>query len=175
MFSSLLCKLLPLVQLLAFQVVKIVTTSCILTLLYHTAVCSRPCVHGLCVGPNECSCHHGWKGPSCREGNKVSSSCMHCHSERHALQTKLPYPKALITCGAVMWRLFYHLSVSQNARIEVTLLHRKQPNFCRKEMNCLDIHLAVCFPPVNMGRCWTTLCHCAARWGGHKCGEGHVC
>ena len=33
------------------------------------AICDSPsCVNGDCVKPNECSCHEGWTGESCRDG-----------------------------------------------------------------------------------------------------------
>lgn len=27
--------------------------------------CVDPCKHGVCVAPNECSCEHGYGGPTC--------------------------------------------------------------------------------------------------------------
>ncbi|KJH53717.1 EGF-like domain protein [Dictyocaulus viviparus] len=29
--------------------------------------CDHKCIHGYCIGPNQCRCDYGWKGPSCSE------------------------------------------------------------------------------------------------------------
>lgn len=50
----------------------LVTTSRMSILLYHTAECSPPCLHGTCVRTNVCHCNHGWQGPHCRQGNEVN-------------------------------------------------------------------------------------------------------
>lgn len=28
-------------------------------------VCSNPCVNGVCIAPEKCSCSHGYGGPMC--------------------------------------------------------------------------------------------------------------
>lgn len=29
------------------------------------AFCSNPCIHGVCIGPEECECQPGFGGPTC--------------------------------------------------------------------------------------------------------------
>ena len=36
---------------------------------YVVGQCDVSCYHGTCTGRNECTCHDGWNGTKCNEGD----------------------------------------------------------------------------------------------------------
>ena len=37
-------------------------------LLLVSGICSRGCLHGNCIAPDDCQCHSGWTGERCDMG-----------------------------------------------------------------------------------------------------------
>lgn len=56
-----------------------ISTLLILTVFFFfLAICSSPCVNGVCDSPNHCACPTGWEGSTCATGNKKNSSYFRC-------------------------------------------------------------------------------------------------